>query len=301
MNSQIMKYNFNVALDNSITFLKRNKLQRLSQSPIKVIYALLLKSIALTFNYPIKVWAKTFWGDNMLVVLPEPVSYKIFLYNFFEEKLSKIFLRYLMPGMTLLDIGTHFGYFTLLGAKIIGSSGQVHSFEPTPSTFDILKANTCNISNIKINNFAISDKAKSAIFHDYGLRYSAFNSLYDARLSKELLTKSNSIKYIIKCISIDDYVEEDGIKPNLIKIDAESSEFDIIIGMQKTIDKYCPIITIEVGDLGVTGAHESKEIINILVKKGYQAFECKNGTIMPHLLINEPYMYNNLLFLPMRK
>lgn len=288
-------------LKKGIFLSKGTRIQTLRKTPKKIIYLKVLKLIARWFKKPIRIKAKTFWNENILLVIPEQVSLCIYRYGFHEQGLTRMILEYLKPGMTFFDIGAHFGYFTLLSSFLVGNEGRVHSFEPTPSTFNILKVNVSNKDNVFLNNCAVFSERKIVLINDYGIKYSAFNSIYNGRLPQDILPKLETKKYEVDSISIDDYVEHNRIIPNFIKIDAESSEYEIILGMEKTITKFHPIISIEVGDMEVEGVPTSNDLINFLVKKSYQPYEFKDGKILQHALKNEQYKYNNMLLLPVNK
>ncbi|MFX0141666.1 MAG: FkbM family methyltransferase [Candidatus Hodarchaeota archaeon] len=286
-------------LFNKAIFLsKGSRIEILRKNTKKMLFSRILELTAVWFSKPIIIKVKLFWNEKMLIVFPELVSFHIFRYGFFEEDLTRMVLEYLKPGMTFFDIGAHFGYFTLLGSFIVGKNGQVHSFEPTPSSFKILKANVVNKENVIINNQAVFSRPLSILINDYGPRFSAFNSIYDARLPKDILQKLEIKKYRAKSISIDNYVESNGVIPNFIKIDAESSEYEILLGMRKTIAKFHPIISVEIGDMLVRGVPKSKDLIDFLVSKNYHPYKFKDGKILKQALDEEQYQYNNILFLP---
>jgi FkbM family methyltransferase len=283
-------------LNEAVLLSKESKFHKLLHA--KFICSLFLEKITSWFSHPINVMVKTFWGENMLVVIPELVSIVIYRYGFYEEGLSNIFLRYLKPGMTFFDVGAHFGYFTLLGSTLVGAQGQVHAFEPTPSTFNILKQNALRKDNVKINNNALFSENKDLLLKDYGIRYSAFNSIFNSKLDKKTLQTTEIAEHTIKGITIDDYVEGNKAIPSFIKIDAESSEYDILLGGQKTIEKYHPLITIEVGDTGFEEMPESRELIEYLFSKNYLPFNYADGEIKAHSLKSDRYRYDNILFVP---
>jgi len=285
------------SLEKSIFFSKGTRIQKLRKVPVKLLYSKILEFVALLLKKPIRTKAKTFWGEDMLVVTPEVVSLHIYRYGFFEEGLTRMVLEYLKPGMTFFDIGAHFGYFTLLSSILVGNEGQVHSFEPTPISFNILKANVSNKNNVLINNYAVLSDRKIVFMNDYGIEYSAFNSIYNGRLQQDILSKLKEKKYEVESISIDDYVESNNVVPDFVKIDAENSEYEVLLGMEETIGKFHPIISIEVGDIGVKGIPTSRDLINFLINKGYQPYEFKEGEILQHAVNNEPYRYDNILFL----
>lgn len=295
-NSDLVK-----ALEKAVFVSKGTRIQKLRTLPIKLLYSKILDLASPWINKPVRIKTTTFWGDRMLVVIPERVSLNIYRYGVFEESLTRMVLEYLEPGMTFLDIGTHFGYFTLLSSFLVGNKGQVHTFEPTPSTFEMLQANIKNKSNIYANNIAAFSKQTSISFNDYGIKYSALNSIFDARLPEAIISRLKPRKYEIKAITIDEYVKNKGIRPDFIKIDAESSEYDILLGMEKTINQFQPMISIEVGDMRVKGVPASKDLIAFLVNRRYQPYEFKDGVISQysqHVHENEPYQYDNILFLP---
>jgi len=285
------------SLKKSAFLSKGTKMERLKKSPIKLPYSRLLQLMTTYFEKPLKIKTKMFWGKDMYVVIPEIVSLNLYQYGFFEEGLTQMVLQYLKEGMTFFDVGTHFGYFTLLASTIVGDNGQVHSFEPTPSTFEMLKSNVSDKKNVFINNCAVSSEKKKVIFNDYGIQYSAFNSLYNPRLPENMRSKLNVKQHEIESISIDEYVKTRKVIPNFIKIDAESAEYQILCGMEETIRNFHPIISVEVGDCGLDGIPSSRELIDFLIKKGYQPYEFKDGEIIKHELKKE-YLYDNILFLP---
>ncbi|HEX2446283.1 MAG TPA: FkbM family methyltransferase [Vicinamibacterales bacterium] len=55
-----------------------------------------------------------------------------------ETRLLRALLR---PGMTAVDVGANWGYFTLLAASLIGSQGRVVALEPEPRLFQLLDEN----------------------------------------------------------------------------------------------------------------------------------------------------------------
>jgi FkbM family methyltransferase len=222
----------------------------------------------------------------------------IYRYGFYEEGVTKMLLNYLKPGMTFIDIGAHVGYFSLLSSALVGEKGQVHSFEPTPGTFNILKCNASEKSNITVNNSAMYSKKGTIVVNDYGDKYAAYNSIYDARLPEDISAKLTPAQYEIETISVDEYVGAHNIIPDFIKIDAESSEYEILLGMECTIHDFHPLITLEVGDDGVNNAPLSLSLVEFLVNRGYKAFEFRAGNIVPHLIKDGKYRFGNILFLP---
>jgi FkbM family methyltransferase len=78
-------------------------------------------------------------------------------------ELARIVLR---PGDTVLDIGSHVGYWTLSFSDLVGPTGCVWAFEPEPRNFKRLMQNLeMNAKqNVCARNVALSDDARRAHF-----------------------------------------------------------------------------------------------------------------------------------------
>src|SRR5258708_797490 len=51
-------------------------------------------------------------------------------FNLLEPEQTSAFVNTVKNGMVLFDIGANVGYYTILGARLVGSKGKVFSFEP---------------------------------------------------------------------------------------------------------------------------------------------------------------------------
>ena len=96
------------------------------------------------------------------------------------------------------------------------------------------------MKNVFINQKAVLDEETEIQLNDYGLASSAFNSINNSR-EKKRNYKFNQSKISVKTIRLDDYVLSNKLRPSLIKIDAESSEFRVLKGMDYILNKIRPI------------------------------------------------------------
>ena len=74
------------------------------------------------------------FGYRMTLDISEYVQRNIYLGSF-EPQETDLVLRYLRPGMTVVDGGANVGYYTALAARCVGLSGRVIAFEPSPYAF----------------------------------------------------------------------------------------------------------------------------------------------------------------------
>lgn len=241
--------------------------------------------------------ARTFWGREMSIALPEEVSISIHRRGFVDYDLTAFLLSHLRPGATMLDVGAHIGYYTMWASELVGPSGSVTAFEPTPSTLTTLRMNTARLPNASVVPAAVWSKKDRLVFLDHGPGYSAYNSTFEARLPDAVRARIPSEPFTVDAVSLDDYVRDAGLTVDFVKIDAESAEAHVLAGMREILSGRRPVISLEVGDLDVAGAPTSRELVDTLVNAGYEPWELHRGTPAPHRPRNH-YTYQNLLFAP---
>jgi FkbM family methyltransferase len=56
---------------------------------------------------------------------------------------SRLVRDYLQPGMTFVDVGANVGYYTAMASGLVGPSGRVVAFEPSPYAFERLSSMVC--------------------------------------------------------------------------------------------------------------------------------------------------------------
>ena len=231
----------------------------------------------------------------MEVVYPEMVSVHIDRYGFFEEGLTAFALEKLKPGMTVCDIGGHFGYFSRLAEFLTRESGCVHTFEPTPSTFKVLSRNTHRFPSIHLNQLAVADQLGTLELTDYGTAFAAFNTIADGNMDSVAEDLNLAPKQTnVSTTTIDAYAEEHKLQLDFVKIDAEGAEPLIIKGMRNTLETARPMLSLEVGD---SSDRHSVDTVKILTDFGYtiQRYNSENR-LFEQVDIDREYTHDNLFF-----
>ncbi|MEW6718190.1 MAG: FkbM family methyltransferase [Chloroflexota bacterium] len=280
-----------------LSWLKANKPARWLRHPLKSFsHRDRGKEVAriAESGQPVRHKATLFWGDTMIVTPPEQSSNDLYRKGFFEEGVTSSLIEYLKPGMIFIDIGAHYGYFSILASRLVGDPGCVYAFEPVPKTFDILLQNVQHLANVYAIQKAVFSGRQSLVLRDYGEIYSGFNSFTVPRHPHVKNLQYHEVT--VEAISIDGFIKEHDLHPDFIKIDAESAEMEILKGMTATLCQIRPIISLEVGDEMDVGV-PSKNLISYVMSKEYDAFSY-NGSEFHHHEFKERYRYDNILFLP---
>lgn len=134
----------------------------------------------------------------------------------------------------IFDIGSHIGLTTL---PMSNQNNFIHSFDISQTNCNILKKNLKknNIFNVIVNNICMSNNFKTvSIFDSF---FSNPNNQVYFNKKKKFTRKIN-----IKSTTVDQYVRDFNLKPDLIKIDVEGFEYFVLEGAKTTIRENNPII-----------------------------------------------------------
>ena len=137
-----------------------------------------------------------------------------------EPNVLNFIKNVLKEGDIFIDIGANIGYYSLLAASIVGKSGKIYSFEPTPQTYLKFRENLVlnSFNNIIPYRLAISDKPSAV-------------KLYIDQNSQDLNStyRETDQFIIVQSFPINKIVKE---KANLIKIDCEGCEFNALSSLR---------------------------------------------------------------------
>jgi len=156
-----------------------------------------------------------------------------------EKRETELFLSLIKPEMTILDVGAHVGYYSLLAAKRVA---QVYAFEPDPESFELLtrSVNVNGYTNVKCFQAAVTNKTGRATFHVDSEAWG--NSLCSENVS-------NPVRQLdVETVCLDElYVSGSlGDRIDLLKIDVQGAEELVLKGAERMLAKCQPIILMEV-------------------------------------------------------
>jgi len=158
------------------------------------------------------------------------------LAELYEKETVALCRRLIQPGMHVLDIGAHAGYFTRLYSKLVGPDGIVLAFEPDPENFALLAQNTRRLKNVRLFPVAISDRVGTLDF---------FESENNTGCHSLIPTGFRPNKISVTATTLDALMDAGELpKVDLIKMDIEGAEPIALEGMRRVVEANPEIVLI---------------------------------------------------------
>lgn len=185
--------------------------------------------------------------------------------GFYEPLVTELLERRIGEGDTVLDIGAHIGYHTLICARAVGRRGRVFAFEPAPDNLAVLRKNVegNGYRNVSIEQKAVAKRGGTIrlyLSEDTSVDHRTYN-LHDGRRSIE-----------VEAVRLDDRFAEERV--DLIKMDIQGAEADAIQGARellrrnKTVDLVTEFWPVGLREYGV----EPEGYLSLLVEQGFELF-----------------------------
>jgi len=156
---------------------------------------------------------------------------------------------------TVFDIGAHIGLYSIPASSALATGGFIYAFEPSSANRLYLEEHIRfnHIDNIKVVPYVVGAKTLDGVaFYE--------SSESDPMDSVVIRKKEHSYNKVMKRqISLDDFIETNGIAPEVIKLDVEGSELDVLRGSRRMLAKCNPIIFLSVHPVSLELLGQSAE------------------------------------------
>jgi FkbM family methyltransferase len=182
-----------------------------------------------------------------------------------EAATTALFCDHIVPGGVVVDAGANIGFFTLTAALRVGAAGRVVAFEPDTRAAARLAENVAlnRFSNITIVPAALGAVAGRASFHR--APDSEASSVFAA-------DPGGGSAGEVAVVTLDGYLAEAGItRVDLLKIDAEGSEIDLLVGASQLLSgPERPPIIVEANPVTLRAAGRTVDDLRaLLTGQGY--------------------------------
>jgi FkbM family methyltransferase len=224
-------------------------------------------------------WVRTFPAIPLPVRLPfggwwlarnDFVGVALF-HGGFENTERSFVEGFLRPGMTVLDIGAHHGFYTLLASRKVGPQGRVLAVEASPRERERLGAhlriNGCK--NVEIDARALGEIEGDAELYLVHGSQNGCNSLRKPQVSEP----TEAIPIHVE--RLDSVLRDHRITAvDFVKLDVEGSELAVLKGASELLrNRPRPAILAEVQDVRTNPwGYAAREIIQYLAAAGYRWF-----------------------------
>jgi FkbM family methyltransferase len=201
----------------------------------------------------------------------------------FELEIQNALKRELKAGDVFYDVGANAGFFTLIGARLVGPSGRVVAFDPAPENCESVR------EQVELNGYApfctavqkaVGGAAGSATF-SFDTSGSTMGHLGGARRGERSVE--------VEVTTLDDAAAALGA-PTFIKLDVEGAEGDVMAGAHRLLSSGAarPAWLIELHD-----PQCEAEVKRHLAAAGYHFFDLDArpvtaGAVLPHHVIARP-------------
>jgi FkbM family methyltransferase len=182
-----------------------------------------------------------------------------------------LFLKsFLKPDMVFADIGANQGEFSLFAASVL-KKGRVLAFEPTQHQLGLLQNNIAlnQFENIEVYPYGLFDKEeKLEIFtsENRSLHAGKHEGLSSVYRSDERQISEGFIDLKV----FDTEFAEQLDRLDAVKIDVEGAEFPVLKGMRSTLEKFKPVLIIEMnGETFEQAGYSLDEVSGYLDQLGY--------------------------------
>lgn len=187
----------------------------------------------------------------------------------YEPQETALVRAILRPGMTFVDGGANWGYFTLLAAHLVGESGRVISLEPDPRLFPILQENVRRneLSQVTTLQLAAADRPGTLTLAGYDERNGNWG------LSKLIDRPAlGSTTFQVASQRLDAVLDEHRIdEVDLLKMDIEGAEDLALRGMSVGLARHRHrriLLEVHPTILAERG-RTARDVLELLTENGY--------------------------------
>jgi len=209
---------------------------------------------------------KTRFGDYFWLNPNKYLDQTIIDTGIFEDKSTAVVERLVKKNDIVLDIGANIGYYTVIFSRLVSSSGKILAFEPTKYYRDVLNKNLAvnKVKNCKVYDFGLSNKKQELEIFIGDCSATIHWASDNAPAAKE--------KILLK--TLDEFIGENPLKKlDFIKIDVDGHEPSFFEGAWETLERYDPIVLLEVNQENYLKAGcTAWDFYDLLKQKGYKIY-----------------------------
>ena len=220
-------------------------------------------------------WARTAkanGGHRFVCDLRDSISREVCFTGCYEPQETALLRKLLSTGMTLVDVGANWGYFSLLGAHLVGASGRVISLEPHPRLFRRLRENAESNGLRQVLAVEAAAANEAGVLTLEGFREHDENWGLSRIVNEE---PSNGHEFQVAAVRLDTLLDREHVNQvHLLKMDIEGAEESALQGMLEGLanGRYLRIVLELHPELLTDRGSSVGEVLALLSCHGYRGW-----------------------------
>ena len=165
----------------------------------------------------------------------------------------------------VLDIGANVG---LWSEALLASAAGAHvfAFEPSRAAFDLLSQRLQGSPNIELVNLGVGKEPGNAMLWA-DQPGSGLGSLTRRRLDHFSIDFSHSED--VQIVTLDEWCQENQVRPDLIKLDVEGHELDVLHGAERTL-RSVQVVQFEFGGCNIDTRTYFQDFFYFFKERGFR-------------------------------
>lgn len=194
------------------------------------------------------------------------------LFGVWEPNLSAFLQSRLAPGDTFIDVGANSGWFTSMGAALVGARGHVVGVEASPIIAERLQA------NLDRNNFAHARVLVAAVMRGPGVvdivpgpaEHTGLTRIQATHSAGAIQVQGDRLQELLTADEI--------AHARVVKIDVEGAEYDVVGGLADALPRFrddCEFV-VEVGPERAEAPSDVERLVAAFTDRGFRAYALPN-------------------------
>lgn len=208
---------------------------------------------------------KTLWIDYGSIKLPfhgdgdrQELYYHLDGKEWWAKELS-LLSPHIANGSVVIDVGANLGFMAGILSSLSGESGEVHSFEPSPSTYaklsEVVRVN--GFRNVRTYNMGCGEQESTMTL--YCPHSSGCASL---RPTTEVSREAHEQR--VQIVRLDDFLGRNLQRLDFLKIDTEGFEDEVLSGASGILRQFKPVVYIELCSQYLASSERAMRILRDL-------------------------------------
>jgi FkbM family methyltransferase len=165
----------------------------------------------------------------------------LYYHGIYEEGTLDVMRRVLRPGDTFIDVGANLGLMTLWAARLVGTSGHVHAFEPQPDTYAVLERHLAlnGVRNVTPHPLALgAAPGRHTLYERSDVSRGAASMVRPEKAFGQTTVELDTLDHVLEASQIG--------AVRMLKIDVEGWELEVLRGARRLLaHREAPVLCVE--------------------------------------------------------